>query len=119
MGRQLAAAIKGQAVITTATDVNALFAVDEWAARFGLHLSSLTEAKAFASGLLERGRAGLYSDFPVEGPLPSGLVVTTDCETGLIVTTKAAVSVFPQLSRFGRLFSISASAAPWNLILGY
>jgi len=93
--RQLAAAIKGQAVITTATDVNALFAVDEWAARFGLHLSSLTEAKAFASGLLERGRAGLYSDFPVEGPLPSGLVVTTDCETGLIVTTKAAVSVFP------------------------
>ena len=94
-GRQLAAAIKGQAVITTATDVNALFAVDEWAARFGLHLSSLTEAKAFASGLLERGRAGLYSDFPVEGPLPPGLVVTTDCETGLIVTTKAAVSVFP------------------------
>lgn len=110
-GRQLAAAIKGQAVITTATDVNALFAVDEWAARFGLRLSSLTEAKAFASGLLERGRAGLYSDFPVEGPLPPGLVVTTDCETGLIVTTKAAVSVFPQLSRFGRLSSTSVSAA--------
>lgn len=92
--RQLAEAIGGQAVITTATDVNALFAVDEWAAKAGLHLSSLTEAKAFASGLLERGRAGLYSDFPVEGPLPPGLVVTTDCETGLIVTIKEKLSLF-------------------------
>ena len=94
MGRQLAEAIGGQAVITTATDVNALFAVDEWAAKAGLRLSSLTEAKAFAAGLLERGRAGFYSDFPVEGLLPPGLVMTTDCETGLIVTTKENLSLF-------------------------
>ena len=92
--RQVAEAIGGQAVITTATDVNALFAVDEWAAKAGLRLSSLTEAKAFAAGLLERGRAGLYSEFPIEGPLPPGLVMTTDCETGLIVTTKENLSLF-------------------------
>ena len=92
--RQVAEAIGGQAGITTATDVNALFAVDEWAAKAGLRLSSQTEAKAFAAGLLERGRAGLYSEFPIEGPLPPGLVMTTDCDTGLIVTTKENLSLF-------------------------
>lgn len=92
--RQLAAAIKGQAVITTATDVNALFAVDEWAARKGLRLSSLKDAKNFAAGLLSAGKAGLYSDFPIEGPLPPGLVAATDGPTGLVVTTKDRMALF-------------------------
>ena len=39
IARRLAAELEGQAVVTTATDVNALFAVDEWAARQGLRLS--------------------------------------------------------------------------------
>ena len=41
-----------QAVITTATDVNGRFAVDEWAARQGLNLTDLQAAKRFAAALI-------------------------------------------------------------------
>ena len=70
------------------------FAVDEWAARKGLRLSSLKDAKNFAAGLLSAGKAGLYSDFPIEGPLPPGLVAATDGPTGLVVTTKDRMALF-------------------------
>lgn len=73
LARQLAAQLRGQAVLTTATDVNDLFAVDEWAARQGLVLPSLAAAKAFAAAILETKSAGLYSDFPVTGTLPPSL----------------------------------------------
>uniref|UniRef100_UPI004026C3F2 cobalamin biosynthesis central domain-containing protein n=1 Tax=Megasphaera sp. TaxID=2023260 RepID=UPI004026C3F2 len=94
IARRLAAELEGQAVVTTATDVNALFAVDEWAARQGLRLSSLNDAKAFAAAMLEKGAAGVYSDFPLQGPLPPGLVYAFHGDAGLVITTKAQVPVF-------------------------
>lgn len=94
IARRLAAELEGQAVVTTATDVNALFAVDEWAARQGLRLSSLNDAKAFAAAMLEKGAAGVYSDFPLQGPLPPGLVYAFHGDAGLVITTKAHVPVF-------------------------
>lgn len=86
LARMLAAMLHGQAVITTATDVNDLFAVDEWAARQGLHLSSLQDAKQFAAELLERGQAGLYSEFPVGGEMPAGLIRAQKGPVGVAVT---------------------------------
>ena len=87
LARMLAAMLHGQAVITTATDVNDLFAVDEWAARQGLHLSSLQDAKQFAAELLERGQAGLYSEFPIgDGDMPAGLIRTQEGPVGVAVT---------------------------------
>ena len=41
----LAAALDGEAVITTATDVNKRFSVDAWAARQGLFIESMPLAK--------------------------------------------------------------------------
>lgn len=87
LARMLAAMLHGQAVITTATDVNDLFAVDEWAARQGLHLSSLQDAKQFAAELLERGQAGLYSEFPIgDGDMPAGLIRTQEGPVGVAIT---------------------------------
>ena len=80
--------------MTTATDATALFAADEWAARQGLRLSSLNDAKAFAAAMLEKGAAGVYSDFPLQGPLPPGLVYAFHGDAGLVITTKAHVPVF-------------------------
>ncbi|MGN0947287.1 MAG: cobalt-precorrin 5A hydrolase [Megasphaera sp.] len=94
MARFLADELQAQAVITTATDVNDLFAVDEWAARRGLRLSSLEDAKAFAAAMLEKGAVGLYSDFPLHGSLPPGLVYAFHGDAGLVITTKAHVPVF-------------------------
>lgn len=88
MARRLADLVHGHAVLTTATDVNHRFAVDEWAARSGLAISSMREAKAFSAGLLETGRAGVYSDFPIVGPLPQGLEVRDSGPLGLAVTLR-------------------------------
>ncbi len=60
-------------VITTATDVNGLFAVDEFAARQNLWIGSMKLAKTCAARLLAGEPVGFSSDFAVEGRLPRGL----------------------------------------------
>lgn len=52
LSRCLAAALGATACVTTATDVNGLFAVDEWAARNRMVLCSLAAAKDFAAALV-------------------------------------------------------------------
>ena len=81
-------------VITTATDVNGLFAVDEWAARKGFFLSSLKAAKDFAASLLARGSAGVVSDFPLTGSLPPGLTEGIHEEAGMAVTVRTDTHPF-------------------------
>lgn len=56
IARRLAEELQGQAVVTTATDVNALFAVDEWAARQGLRLSSPGRRQVFRCSYAGEGR---------------------------------------------------------------
>ena len=68
----LAEKLGAQAVLTTATDVNGKFAVDEFAARTGCAISDMQLAKAFAAGILERGLP-LASAFPIVPPLPGGV----------------------------------------------
>ena len=75
----------GEAVITTATDINGKFAVDEWAARNNMAISSMKTAKDFAAAILER-ELPLKSDFPVKGKLPGGMVPGEDGEIGLYIT---------------------------------
>ena len=94
LARKLADMLHGQAVITTATDVNELFAVDEWAARQGLHLSSLQDAKQFAAELLERGQAGFYSEFPIGDDMPDELIRTKTGPLGVAVTVREGCQPF-------------------------
>lgn len=63
----------GQAVVSTATDVNELFAVDEWAARNGLAILERDVAKEVSAALLEGRPVGFASDFDVEWELPQGV----------------------------------------------
>lgn len=83
--RRLAAAIGGNPVITTATDVNRRFAADEWAARQGLAISSMTAARRFAMEILKRDLP-MTSDFPIRGVLPGGLYTGTEGECGLLIS---------------------------------
>ena len=71
ISKALAEALDGEAVITTATDLNGRFAVDEWAARNGMVISSMKLAKDYAAAILERDLP-LKSDFPIKGSLPPG-----------------------------------------------
>lgn len=69
---RLAEAVGATAVVTTATDVNRRFSVDEWSARQGLYIDDMAAAKAVSAAILE-GPVPVWSDFPIAGDLPAGL----------------------------------------------
>lgn len=87
--RRIAAAIGANPIITTATDVNERFAVDEWAARNGLKISSMQAAKRFAMEILRRDLP-LKSDFPLRGALPGGVCPGESGDCGLLISCREA-----------------------------
>ena len=76
----LANALGAAPVITTATDINDLFAVDVFAAKNRLRISDMQLCKEISAALLAGEPVGFCSDLPVSGPLPKGL---TDGEATL------------------------------------
>lgn len=60
-------------VVTTATDLNGVFAVDVFAKEHCLRIESMQLAKEVSAALLAGRPVGFCSDFPCEGPLPEGL----------------------------------------------
>lgn len=81
-------------VITTATDINDLFAVDEWAARHNMAISNLPSAKTFAAYLVDCKKVGVKSDFPIDGPLPKGLVLAEEGPVGMAISLRKSVQPF-------------------------
>lgn len=59
LAQQAAAVLQGQAVVTTATDVQGLMAFDEWAARQGWRVETPGTIKQLNSLLLARKRVGI------------------------------------------------------------
>ena len=75
---QLVAHLVGaEPVITTATDVNGKFAVDVFARKNGLVLTSLPAAKEVSASILSGQPVGLFSEFPMDGPIPPELTPWT------------------------------------------
>jgi cobalt-precorrin 5A hydrolase len=81
----LARGLGATPVLTTATDVNGLFAVDVFAKANGLYIEDMTLAKAVSAALLAGEKVGFRSDLPVEGMLPRGLTAG-DAELGIHIT---------------------------------
>ena len=73
LARRVAALTGGQAAISTATDVNGLFAVDQWARTQNLVLREREEAKAVSAALLEGKPVAVRSAYPISGTMPRGL----------------------------------------------
>lgn len=95
--RQVAQLCGAQAVITTATDVNGTFAVDEWAVQQNLSLIDRVEAKEVSASLLESLPVGLTSDYPIAGAVPAGIVVgeaALGCDVGISVSLDAVERPF-------------------------
>ena len=90
----IAAYIKAVPVITTATDVNDLFAVDEWAARHNMSIFNMDAAKTFASYLVDCKKVGVKSEFPIRGPLPRGMVLAEEGPVGLAISLRKSVQPF-------------------------
>ena len=83
--RQIAARIGAEPVVTTATDVNRRFSIDEWAARRGLSIESMDAAKRFSAEILRRDLP-LTGDFPVDGPLPAGVFPGAEGDVGAAIS---------------------------------
>lgn len=84
----LAELLGAQAVITTATDLNGVFAVDSWAAQRGLTIANPGRIKNVSAKLLEGGIIRIRSDFPIAGELPRGAELTEgDCD--LCITARS------------------------------
>ena len=73
LAKELSECTGGIAVITTATDRNGLFAVDEWAKRHGCTVANPDMIKHVSGKLVNGDDVIYYSDFPIEGAVPEGL----------------------------------------------
>ena len=88
LARTVAGVCGAEPVITTATDVNGVFAVDEWAVGQNLVLCDRDEAKHMSASLLAGSTVGIRSDWPIAGTLPEGLVWDDGgmCEHGISIS---------------------------------
>ena len=82
--RCLARALGATPVITTATDVNGKFSVDDWAARNNVHIGSMAAAKAVSAAILEEDLP-MLCDFPVITALPRGVVPGSEGPLGIYI----------------------------------
>ena len=73
LARNIAGLVGAEPVITTATDLNQQFAVDEWAKKNHLQLGSMKIAKDISAAVLRGEPIGVASDFPIIGQLPGQL----------------------------------------------
>lgn len=81
-------------VITTATDVRGVWAVDTWARCAGLAVSNPEAIKRVSARLLSGGRVALYSDMPISGQPPEGVDIASDrARADIVVSSFAGASV--------------------------
>ena len=67
LAERMADWLQGIPVITTATDVNGVFAVDVFAVRSGLCITDRKEAKEISAWLLDGGKVGFFCDSECRG----------------------------------------------------
>lgn len=87
LAEEIARSNGGTAVLTTATDVNGVFAVDVFAKKNRLRISDRELAKAVSAALLAGEKVGFRSDVPVSGVLPDGLT-EGEAELGIYIGRK-------------------------------
>ncbi|MDR0709411.1 MAG: cobalamin biosynthesis protein [Spirochaetaceae bacterium] len=75
LAMEIAELLGAQPVITTATDINGVFAADLWAKANGLVIGGMEEARDISMRLLEGEEVLLLSDFPIAGKNPRGIRV--------------------------------------------
>ena len=95
LARAVANLAGGQAAVSTATDVNGLFAVDEWAARHGLAIIERDIAKEISVALLDGRPVGFCSDIDVGDDMPYG-TVDGPADVGFTVSFDMAVQPYPR-----------------------
>ena len=116
LARAVAEICGGQACVSTATDVNGLFAVDEWARKQGLSICERVLAKEVSAALLSGAPVGFASDFPVEGELPAGVVGSGS--DGTAAAGRPAIGFHVTLDEASRPFERTLHLVPRIVTVG-
>lgn len=93
LARRIAGYTGGEAVITTATDVNGRFSVDAWAVQHDCVIDFMDSAKEYAAAILKRDLP-LWSDFEMVGSLPCGVFIGTEGACGVTISVKTDAAPF-------------------------
>lgn len=105
--KEVAEMVGATPVITTATDVNRVFSVDNFAKNKGLWIKDLKQIKEISSGILNGEKISLYSDYPIIGNMPLELTHES-LEKGICISHNESLNPF----------SVTLNLIPRNLILG-
>ena len=103
LARRLAAVCGAVPVITTATDLHGLFAVDEWAKRQGCIVAEPERIKQVSGALLAGKRVHFTTDWPIQGPPPAGVLPAADGSADFALTLTPAGQVLHIVPRIAVL----------------
>jgi len=93
--KKLAKSLGGRAVITTATDLNGVFAADDWASRGNCAIADPSAVKYISAALLGGETVGLRCAFPIKGGLPAGISSEAAAENGIEIAMNSTAP-FPR-----------------------
>lgn len=98
LARQIAGVCGATAVITTATDANGVFAVDEWARVQGMSVDDVRRIKKVSAKLLAGETIAVRSAFPIDGAPPEGVTLTErdDADVWVDVSAHDAMTLVPR-----------------------
>ena len=113
--RMIASRCGAQPVITTATDVNGVFGVDDWAREQGLWIPDPQHIRLISSKLLAGGTIRLYSRWPISGRCPEGVELVSDLPADVAVKRRPGA---PKGTCRGNLASPALDDRRLDLILG-
>ena len=107
LARRLAKACGAVPVITTATDANGVFAVDEWAKHQHCLVAEPARIKKVSSALLAGRTVRFASDWPIQGTPPAGVEPAGDAAQAsfaMTITptmTSNALHIIPRIAVLG------------------
>lgn len=106
LARDIAKVSGAVPVITTATDRNDLFAVDEWSKRQNAVIGEPSRIKLISSAVLRGDSVKVRSPWNIEGAIPKGLEIAgahekADLELDVFMNEPEALHVVPKIAVLG------------------
>ena len=93
---QLALKLHSVPVITTATDLNGLFAVDVFAVKNNLCITNMEYAKKISAAVLKHEKIGITSELALKGTLPDYITPAIKQDYGICISLDEKRNPFPK-----------------------
>ena len=105
LARKMAEVTGGEAVVTTATDVQGVFAVDEWTKKHTCSILEVDRIKNISAALLAGGVVTVRCPWQIVGTMPPGIMMTAAEEADIAIDIKvkgeSPMHVIPRICTLG------------------